>query len=78
MDTKTEKYEGAFKTPTLRNVAERAPYMHSGQLLTLRDVLEFYGKSNIPDLGHGGLDMAEKKQLEAFLRTLSGPVRFAE
>jgi cytochrome c peroxidase len=59
IDTKTEKYEGAFKTPTLRNVAERAPYMHAGQLAALRDVLDFYRKSNNPELVHGGLSIAE-------------------
>lgn len=78
IDARTEKYNRAFKTPTLRNVAERAPYMHAGQFSTLRDVLEFYGQSNIPDIGHGGLNMAERAQLEGFLRTLSGPVQFAE
>jgi len=33
---------GQFKTPSLRNVAIRPPYMHQGQLATLRDVLKFY------------------------------------
>ncbi len=33
---------GAFKTPTLRNVADTAPYMHTGQLATLEDVVHFY------------------------------------
>ncbi len=32
----------AFKTPTLREVARTAPYMHDGSLATLEDVLEFY------------------------------------
>jgi len=78
IDTKVEKYEGAFKTPTLRNVAERAPYMHAGQFASLRDVLEFDSKSDNPELEHGGISMAEMENLEAFLRTLSGPVEFAE
>lgn len=78
MDTRKNKYSGAFKTPTLRNVAERAPYMHAGQFATLRDVLEFYRKSENPELAHGGLSISEISQLEAFLRTLSGPVKFAE
>jgi cytochrome c peroxidase len=34
--------KGQFKTPTLRNVAVRPPYMHQGQFATLRDVLRFY------------------------------------
>ncbi len=33
---------GTFKTPSLRNVARRAPYMHQGQFATLRDVVTFY------------------------------------
>lgn len=74
LDTKTEKYDGAFKTPTLRNVAERAPYMHAGQFSTLKEVLEFYRQSKSHELGHGDLTDEELSQLEAFLRALSGPV----
>ena len=74
MDTNTTKYSGAFKTPTLRNVAERAPYMHAGQFSTLKEVLEFYHRSNSHELGHNELSDKELGQLEAFLRTLSGPV----
>ncbi|HTZ18495.1 MAG TPA: cytochrome c peroxidase, partial [Dissulfurispiraceae bacterium] len=74
MDTDTTKYSGAFKTPTLRNVAERAPYMHAGQFATLREVLEFYRRSNSHELGHNELSDSELNQLEAFLRTLNGPV----
>jgi len=39
---KTPESWGQFKTPSLRNVAGRGPYMHQGQLATLRDVLDFY------------------------------------
>ena len=74
LDTNTTKYSGAFKTPTLRNVAQRAPYMHAGQFQTLREVLEFYRKSTSHELGHGELSDKELGQLEAFLHTLSGPV----
>src|SRR5262249_5846791 len=35
---------GQFKTPTLRNVALTAPYMHAGQYATLRDVLHHYSE----------------------------------
>ena len=38
--TKEEGHQGAFKTPTLRNVALSAPYMHDGSLATLKDVVE--------------------------------------
>jgi cytochrome c peroxidase len=75
MDTDTAKYEGAFKTPTLRNVAERPPYMHAGQFATLREVLEFYRKSPLPEVGVADLTEEEFGELEAFLLTLSGPIR---
>jgi cytochrome c peroxidase len=82
IDTDTYKYIGAFKTPTLRNVAERPPYMHAGQLPTLRTVLEFYRdlkpEQRPADLEHGDLNDIELEQLEAFLRTLSAPLKFAE
>ncbi|RME63961.1 MAG: cytochrome-c peroxidase, partial [Nitrospirae bacterium] len=59
MSADVVKYKGAFKTPTLRNVAERAPYMHAGQFATLHDVLHFYRDmpedSRPPDLEHGSL-----------------------
>ena len=38
---------GAFKTPTLRDVARHPPYMHDGSLQTLRDVIRFYGRGGI-------------------------------
>lgn len=47
---------GAFKTPTLRNIALTAPYMHDGSLKTLRDVIEFYnngGRINTDDPVNG-------------------------
>jgi len=75
MDTDPLKYDGAFKTPTLRNVADRPPYMHAGQFGTLREVLEFYRKSKSPELGHSGLTDGELRELEAFLLTLSGAIR---
>ena len=66
----------AFKTPTLRNVATRAPYMHAGQLKTLGEVLRFYRdvSARVKDVGHGGLTDAELADLEAFLAALTGPV----
>ncbi|MFT5577747.1 MAG: cytochrome c peroxidase [Paraglaciecola psychrophila] len=38
------RLKGAFKIPTLRNIAKTAPYMHSGRFATLRDAVEFYTK----------------------------------
>ena len=82
IDTEIHKYVGAFKTPTLRSVTERPPYMHAGQLETLMDVLKFYRDlkpgERSPDLEHGELSDLELKYLEAFLRTLSSPVESAE
>jgi cytochrome c peroxidase len=69
--------ERAFKVPSLRNVAERAPYMHAGQFSTLAQVLEHYNHapaapSGSTELKPLGLSAGELRQLEAFLRTLSG------
>ena len=43
-ETKLLGDRGAFKTPTLREIARTAPYMHDGSLKTLEDVVEFYNK----------------------------------
>ena len=45
--------EGLFKTPSLRNIALTAPYMHDGRFATLEDVVEFYNSSVVdnPNLG---------------------------
>jgi len=69
----------AYKTPSLRNVAERAPYMHAGQLATLGDVVAHYDRAPAAPFGKSELKplrltAAERRQLEAFLRTLSGPI----
>ncbi len=44
-------YMGAFKTPTVRNVAKTAPYMHNGAFPTLEKVLDFYNKGGGEGLG---------------------------
>jgi cytochrome c peroxidase len=69
-----------FRVPSLRNVAERAPYMHAGQFGTLHEVVEHYNKAPTAPAGHSelkplGLSAKEVDQLVAFLATLSGPVR---
>jgi cytochrome c peroxidase len=71
--------ERAYKVPSLRNVADRAPYMHAGQLATLGDVLDHYNRAPAAPRGHTELkplrlSARERRQIEAFLRTLSGPV----
>ena len=79
----------AFRTPSLRNVAERAPYMHAGQFATLEQVVRHYAASPKAALGHSELAHAGGKHadrqvirlsepdvlnLTAFLGTLTGPV----
>src|SRR5262245_22525710 len=72
---------GAFKTPTLREVARTSPYMHDGSLRTLQAVVDFYsdgGRSNPaqdPEIRPLRLTSAEKRALVAFLKSLSGTVR---
>jgi parallel beta-helix repeat protein len=71
---------GAFKTPTLRNIALSAPYMHDGSLATLADVLDFYaegagrahGIENVDALVNGfEMSESEKADLLAFLYALT-------
>ena len=76
--TKVEADRGAFKTPTLRDVALSAPYMHDGSLKTLKDVVDFYaggGNSN-PDLDKEmkplGLSAQDRADLVQFLESLTG------
>jgi cytochrome c peroxidase len=78
--TKLEGHQGAFKTPTLREVANTAPYMSDGSLQTLEEVVEFYDKgcrnnkwlsAKIKPLG---LTPQEKQDLVEFLKALSGEV----
>jgi cytochrome c peroxidase len=47
--TKEDKDRGAFKTPTVRNVALTAPYMHDGSQKTLAEVVEWYVKGGHPN-----------------------------
>ncbi len=76
IDTNRSKYAGAFKTPTLRNVAARPPYMHDGQLKTLAEVMNFYRRSGSHELGHQDLTNEELSKIEAFLKTLSSPLSY--
>ena len=67
-----------FKTPTLRNVALTAPYMHEGSFSTLREVVDFYDRGGHPHDGLDpvirplGLDAREIDELVAFLESLTG------
>lgn len=47
--SKLEGDRGAFKTPTLRDIAKTAPYMHDGSLKTLEEVVEYYSKGATPN-----------------------------
>jgi len=77
---------GRFKAPTLRNIANTQPYMHSGIFTTLEDVLEFYNvrdvdakfahpevpaTMNTEDLGNLQLTQTEINDIIAFLKTLT-------
>lgn len=48
-ETKLLGDKGSFKTPTLREIARTAPYMHDGSLKTLEDVVNYYDKGGIPN-----------------------------
>ncbi|RYJ36993.1 Cytochrome-c peroxidase [Flavobacterium anhuiense] len=73
---------GAFKTPTVRNVAVTAPYMHNGVFKTLEEVVSFYNKGGGIGLGYEvenqtlpfdklNLTVKEEKALVAFIKTLT-------
>jgi cytochrome c peroxidase len=70
--------QGNFKTPTLREVARTAPYMHDGSIASLEDVIEYYdrGGNRNPyldaELHPLHLSVAEKQNLIAFLGVLNG------
>ena len=72
---------GAFKTPTLRDVALTAPYMHDGSLETLARVIEDYDRGGTPnpyldpEIRELNLSDGEKDALEAFLRALNGALQ---
>lgn len=66
----------AYKTPSLRNVANHAPYMHAGQFTTLDQVLAHYNSAPAAPFGHSELkplhlSPVELHQLAAFLQTLT-------
>lgn len=70
---------GAVRTPSLRNLEDTAPFMHKGQMATLREVLEHYDEAPPAMIGHNeakplGLSGRERDQLEAFLGTLAAPL----
>ena len=74
--TKNPADKGAFKTPTMRDVGLRAPYLHTGGEKTVRDVIVFYNKGGgfknpnmDPMMIPLGLSKCEIDALVAFLET---------
>ena len=69
---------GAFKTPTLRDIARTGPYMHDGSLKTLDEVVEFYDKGGIANknldekMKKLSLTSDEKRALVEFMKALNG------
>jgi cytochrome c peroxidase len=77
----TPDMKGAWRTPSLRNVAETGPYMHDGRYATLEEVVAHYNRGGDAD-AVGTVDIrirpllltdGEQADLVEFLRTLSGP-----
>jgi cytochrome c peroxidase len=78
--SKREEYNGAFKTPMLRDVAQRPPYMHDGSLSSLAEVVALYNRGGVPNpwlsgvIKPLGLTEAEQSDLIAFMEALTGEV----
>jgi cytochrome c peroxidase len=76
--SKNPRDRGAFKTPTLREIARTAPYMHDGSFATLEDVIDFYSEGGRPnpfldsDIRPVRFSPEEKRALVAFLQSLTG------
>jgi cytochrome c peroxidase len=81
-DTKAKVDRGAFSTPSLRNIALTAPYMHDGRFSSLEEVLDHYSEGvqrtetldpNLAKHPDGGLHLTkqEKNDLISFLKTLT-------
>jgi len=76
--TKNDADWGAFKTPTLRDIARTAPYMHDGSLKTLEEVVDYYDKGGIPNknlderMKKLNLTAQDKSDLVEFLKSLNG------
>jgi cytochrome c peroxidase len=74
--------EGAYKTPTLRDVTRTGPYMHDGSVETLEEVIEFYNKGGEPHPNLSDkmlkLDLTdqEKSDLLEFIKALTGTLTF--
>jgi cytochrome c peroxidase len=71
-------FKGEYVTPSLRDTARTAPYMHDGSLATLEDVVAYYDRGGTPNLFLDqrlrplGLTPREQAELVAFVRSLDG------
>jgi len=78
----TDALSGSFRTPTLRDVARTGPYMHDGDIATLRGVIDYFdrgggdGPGRDPRLRALHLSERDKQDLEAFLIALTGTTSF--
>src|SRR2546425_1324336 len=78
--SKNEADKGSFKTPTLRDVAKRTPYMHDGSEKTLADVVAFYNKGGVKnpwlsnEIRSLGLTAPEQADLVEFMKALTGEI----
>lgn len=78
MVTKDEKDKGAFKTPTIRNIAQTPPYMHDGSQKTLEEVVEWYVKGGHPNaylsdkVQKLNLTQQDKTDLVNFMKACTG------
>jgi cytochrome c peroxidase len=78
---KSVKLQYAFKTPTLRDVARRGPYMHDGSVATLAEVIDLYDRGGIErpsrddEIHQLNLPQSDKADLIAFLNTLNGAAK---
>lgn len=72
------RFRGEYITPTLRNIALTAPYMHDGSVATLEEVVDFYNRGGNPNpfldsrIQTLNLTAQERTDLVAFLKTLTG------
>jgi cytochrome c peroxidase len=75
-----EEDKGAFKTPSLRNIAQNAPYMHDGSQKTLLEVVDWYVKGGHPNpylsdkIKKFEATDQDKQDLVAFMEALTGPL----
>ncbi len=82
--TKDERHKAAFKTPTLLDIAESAPYFHNGSVATLEEAVDLMLSGGIsnpvgdPNLEPRKLTPKQRADLLAFLRALSVPYNIKE